>query len=68
MRVVACELPDEVLVATMYTSQILMGCVPARTMHSQSDIYQQRIYTELTNSVQAYGDTQRFVYSLYGVA
>jgi hypothetical protein len=52
MRVVACELPDEVLVATMYTSQILMGCVPARTMHSQSDIYQQRIYTELTNSVQ----------------
>lgn len=32
MRVVACELPDEV--ATMYTSQILMGCLPARTHRS----------------------------------
>jgi hypothetical protein len=29
MRVVVCELPDEV--AAMYTSQILMGCLPART-------------------------------------
>ena len=32
MRVVACEQPDEV--ATMYTSQILMGCLPARTHRS----------------------------------
>ena len=32
MRVVACELSDEV--ATMYTSQILMGCLPARTHRS----------------------------------
>jgi hypothetical protein len=36
MRVVACELPDEV--ATMYTSQILMGCLPARTHRQTSSV------------------------------
>jgi hypothetical protein len=64
MRVVACELPDEV--ATMYTSQSLMGCLPART--HRSDMVSSGFTPYVSNSEHAYSDIQRSIYSPYGVA
>ena len=68
MRVVACELPDEV--ATMYTSQILMGCLPARTHRSAHRQTLSAADLQCTPVIltEVYSDIQRLLYSLYDVA